>query len=242
MLLRDLVIVERIDLHLVWFKWRIFVKPLPDYLLNYDFWKNNLCNDRVLYEAACGLLLSYISLVRYDHDLRIAQEAFLINRDVTWRQWTEFVSGVSQNLNPSITNRRFDDYGELRLTRLNMIYRLWRIMQDYPLQALFRGYHNAETWRPFIEQYNNAISAFGLIVIILTAMQLGLATKRLQSDDRFQQASFGFTVLSIILPVVMVGVSFFTATSLILLNLLALVFFRSQIRSNVIHRVSSRGP
>jgi hypothetical protein len=217
MLLRDLVIVERIDLHLVWFKSRIFVKPLPDYLLNYDFWKN-LCNDRELYEAACGLLLSYISLIRYDHDLRIAQEAFLINRDITWRQWTEFVCRVSQHLgltNLFMANKRFD-YGELRLARLNMIYRLWGLMQGY----CFLNYHNAETWRPFIEQYNNAISAFGLI------------------DDRFQEASFGFTVLSIILPVVMVGFSVFAATSLILLNLFAVFTFRRrQIRLKGIRRI-----
>lgn len=39
---RDIVVTEDPKLHLVWINNRIFLKPLPEYLLNYDFWAEYL--------------------------------------------------------------------------------------------------------------------------------------------------------------------------------------------------------
>lgn len=39
---RDIIVTEKLDMHLVWETGRIFVKPLPRYLLNPNFWKTHL--------------------------------------------------------------------------------------------------------------------------------------------------------------------------------------------------------
>ena len=49
---REIVIAEELDLHLVWAKSRIFVKPLPDFLLNHKFWETYICCEPELYRAA----------------------------------------------------------------------------------------------------------------------------------------------------------------------------------------------
>ncbi len=43
MMARSIVVCEQLDLHLVWQPGRIFVKPLPRYLLSADFWAAHLC-------------------------------------------------------------------------------------------------------------------------------------------------------------------------------------------------------
>ena len=60
---REIVIAEQVDLHLVWSKRRIYVKPLPKPLLNYDFWATIICPDPVLFANGRGFLLSYIWLI-----------------------------------------------------------------------------------------------------------------------------------------------------------------------------------
>jgi hypothetical protein len=44
------------------------------------------------------------------------------------------------------------------------------------------------------------------IAIVLTAMQVRLATKALSDDDAFQLASYGFTVFSILGPLAATGI------------------------------------
>lgn len=66
-------------------------------------------------------------------------------------------------------------YGELRLSRLNKIYRL-------SYGPFLRG--NLTHW-------NRYGSAIVYITIVLTAMQIGLATKSLADNDAFQSASYG---------------------------------------------------
>jgi hypothetical protein len=56
---RSILITEDPDEHLVWLEAPIFIKPLPDYLLDYEYWRDNLCTDEELCKSACGLLLSY---------------------------------------------------------------------------------------------------------------------------------------------------------------------------------------
>lgn len=57
------------------------------------------------------------------------------------------------------------------------------------------------------------------ITVVLTAIQVGLATEQLRDDARFNRASYGFTVFAIIAPL---GV-----LSLIGLVLLVLMLFNS---------------
>ena len=60
MLGREILITERADMHFVWHSSKIFVKPLPEYLLNYDVWVDSLCTEPKVFQDANGYLLSYM--------------------------------------------------------------------------------------------------------------------------------------------------------------------------------------
>ena len=78
MLGRDLVITEQVDLHMVRQGTRIFVKSMPDFHLEHEFWKHHICRDTNLYECGCGFLLSYVWLVCSKSYLRMAHDAGLL--------------------------------------------------------------------------------------------------------------------------------------------------------------------
>jgi hypothetical protein len=205
---REIVIAEELDLHLVWAKSRIFVKPLPDFLLNYDFWEANISCEPRLHRAACGLLYSYCGLIRFGHDLQVAQECHLVNANLDYRAWTEFTRTILPNLNPHDPNTmdtRFQ-YGELRLHRLDTIYRY----SPYKLSvsSILQGFPHAlaESYVPYMDQYNNAVSAFGVIVIILSAFNLSLSASSKSPDPDLQQAAYGFALFAMILCAALIGV------------------------------------
>jgi hypothetical protein len=204
---REIVIAEELGLHLVWAKSRILIKPLPDFLLNYDFWEAHISCDPQLHRAACGLLYSYCGLIRFDHDLKVAQECHLVNVNLDYRAWTEFSRTILPNLNPNDSNTmdtRFQ-YGELRLNRLDTIYRY----SPYKLSisSILQGFPHAltESYVPYMDQYNNAVSAFGVIVIILSAFNLSLSARPNSPDPNLQQAGYGFALFAMILCAALIG-------------------------------------
>jgi len=66
---RRMVVVEDPNLHLLWIGARLFVKPLPEFLLCYEVWER-IRQERSLFEGAVGMLVSYIWLIRSKSDLR----------------------------------------------------------------------------------------------------------------------------------------------------------------------------
>ncbi|KAF1968884.1 hypothetical protein BU23DRAFT_582986 [Bimuria novae-zelandiae CBS 107.79] len=220
---RSIVITEDPDEHIVWFETYIFIKPLPDFLFDWNFWNNNLCSDQELHEAACGLLLSYSWLVRHKSDLDVAKESGLLSKDMEWSKWVEFLDAFLDNINCdtlSGVNRRYK-YGELRLSRLNAIYRL--APPTYSLRNLVRGYRNRSTWyRAFFERHFKwMLAVFAILSVILSALQVGLATTVLQGNGRFQSASYGFTIASLVAVVASVIVVCFVWLGLFCYHLFA---------------------
>jgi len=204
---REIVIAEEMDLHLVWAKSRIFIKPLPDFLLNYDFWEANISCEPQLHRAACGLLYSYCGLIRFSHDLQVAQECHLVNVNLDYRAWTEFARTILPNLNPNDSNTmdtRFQ-YGEIRLNRLDTIYRY--SPYKFSVSSIFQGFPHAltESYVPYMDKYNNAVSAFGVIVIILSAFNLSLSAYSESSNRDLQQAAYGFALFAMILCAALIG-------------------------------------
>src|SRR5208282_4898449 len=68
---RQILITERPDLHLVWYYDRIFIKPIPLCLLNYEFYSNHLLKapDGARFCAdANGFLRTYASLIIHESD------------------------------------------------------------------------------------------------------------------------------------------------------------------------------
>lgn len=208
---RTIALTEQADLHLVWTKDTIFLKPLPDYLLNHSFWKTVICPDPELIQDAKGFLLSYFWLITSKADWKLATEIGLLNDKVGWKEWVEF-SGSVLSSTPKIDHDTLYDinprylYGELRLDRLSLIYRLCSATSKF--STFIRGYnYGYNNYSSFIEHnFAWVLTAIVYITIVLTAMQVGLATDRLGHDVGFQSAAFGFTVFSIIAPLaIMVG-------------------------------------
>ena len=207
LLRREIVIAEELDLHLVWAKSRIFIKPLPDYLLNYEFWESHISSEPHLHQAACGLLYSYCGLIRFSHDLQLAQQHNLITAQVDYRAWTKFTRMVLSTLDPHDSNsmeKRFS-YGELRLNRLDTIYRY--SPQEFSISSMMQGFPHAltESYVPYMDQYNNAVSAFGVVVIILSAFNLSLSAHSKSPDADLQQAAYGFAIFAMILCALLTG-------------------------------------
>ncbi|KAI1377215.1 hypothetical protein F4677DRAFT_415632 [Hypoxylon crocopeplum] len=195
---REITITENPELHLVWSKNRIFLKPIPLYLLEPDFWSAQIINDRKLADCARGFLYSYTALIAYESDFRMAKEKGLLPSNITWGAWKNLAKEILQNHCYASINPRYW-YGELRLSRLNKIYRLRK-------GFILRGYSKVAAHTVYVDLIRDNFAALatilGYVVIVLTAMQVGLGVERLQEDEAFQNASYGFTVFSIIAPLV----------------------------------------
>ncbi|KAI9733627.1 MAG: hypothetical protein M1834_003229 [Cirrosporium novae-zelandiae] len=115
----ELSLIEDAGLHLLWQDRQIYLKPLPDFLLDYNFWKANLCSSDDRNEAdylgmsnlrlihlfrievetssfvegtngAIGLLLSYTWLIQWESDLKIAQANDLLDKTISYSAWMAF--------------------------------------------------------------------------------------------------------------------------------------------------------
>lgn len=208
---RQIVVTEDVALHLVWQGKRMFVKPLSKYLLDEELWEQCLLERsqdtaevailrESIAQCARGFLLSYCALLCYESDFNTAQSLGLLPSEVKWKQWRLWVAEIIKNCPYDQVNQRFW-YGELRLSRLNKICR-WR------KGAIFRGYSSVGSPSDYgellSENFGALAVALGYIVIVLTAMQVGLATNHLQQSTAFQGASWVFTVISIIAPLAIV--------------------------------------
>ncbi|KAH8803993.1 hypothetical protein F5882DRAFT_317592 [Hyaloscypha sp. PMI_1271] len=208
MLGRKIVITEQADLHLVWSVESVFVKPLPDFFLIYSFWTTYICNDKELYESARGFVLSYIWLIRYKSDFEIAKEKWLLPSDLTWPVWRAFVESVWQRdvpSHPGPISKRYR-YGELRISRLDQIY---RFRPRFLLSHLMQGYlYSYSSYGGFFRrEFAWLVVAFAYLSIVLSAMQVGLATYQLKDNDGFNKGSYGFSVASIIFPLAVITIA-----------------------------------
>lgn len=210
MLNRQIVPTTEASLHLVWTAGKIFIKPLPSYLCSDWFWDQYLAAHSAsnIKGPALGLLYSYLALVPTELDFALAEETHLLPRDFEWSEWKRLAERVlMQYPSDSITTyssipKRYV-YGELRLGRLNKIYR-------YRHSFLLHGFSpliGASTYGDFFKDNIGAVAVITVyVVLILTAMPVGLAADELEKDWRFQQACYGFAIFSMVAPVVVVGV------------------------------------
>lgn len=232
---RVLVCNEEIEMHLVWEdSRRLHLKPLPRYLLDARFWSRYLvCNEHCAcaqyetqdqtnqpfcvrekpYTDALGFLFSYITLIRFESDFMIAKNHSLFPQQLTWETWmsitqqTLITERLRQSPSPSPNhipiNSRYRR-GALRLSRLNWIYaiRHGNILSGY------RGQYKGVT-ELFQENLAPITVLTVYLALVLTAMQVGLANDRLGSSKAFQNASYGFTVFSILGPLGLICIIWF---------------------------------
>ncbi|RYP49044.1 hypothetical protein DL769_011136 [Monosporascus sp. CRB-8-3] len=206
LLSRDIIISEHVELHLVWWRNRIFIKPLPSYLLDPGFWRANIidtgdtenqdmCSGN-LEACARGFLFSYTALIAYKSDFRIAKESGLLPEEVTWEGWKALTADFLEHHRYDQVNRRYL-YGELRLSRLNKIYcfRKGYILRGYSRVASHTFYGDL-----LRDNFSVLAAILGYVVVALAAMQVGLGVDRLYENQAFQNMTYGFTVFSLIAP------------------------------------------
>ncbi|GCB26062.1 hypothetical protein AAWM_08947 [Aspergillus awamori] len=217
---RTVILTESPDEHLVWSPGQILIKPVPEYLLDRKFWVRNICPNRELYAAACGLLLSYAWLVAGLIDFQIAKDEHILPSDVKWKAWTKLIQEVlewkdknydndnsrssslpaqnnrSLQPQPAIINKRYE-FGELRLSRLNSLYRLTPSI--FSIRNLVLGFMPGSAWyQEFFERnFSWILAVLVYLSVLLSAMQAGLATDTLQGNRRFQKICTVFALASI---------------------------------------------
>jgi hypothetical protein len=192
-------VAEHPQLHLVWSYDRIFIKPIPRYLLSHAFWEYVQTNDK-LCQAVGGFLRTYSYLIRYETDFRLASSDALSlipaddgTEQITFERFAKFIAPFAQ-LEDSSVNPRYH-YGELRLTRLNFCARLF-------LKKLTFHHIDAQ-WGSYLGRFFGPIlSIFAVFSVILSAMQVELAVQSsppvLDHWSAFSDASRWFSIVTVI--------------------------------------------
>lgn len=230
---RAIYLTERPDEHLVWYQTKLLLKPLPDFLLCHGFWTEHLCSDVALHRSATGLLLSYSWLIGHRGDFVLAQTAGLVTDEVDWPQWNGFMKDFLGNVHLDSlaqVDRRYH-YGELRLSRLNSMTRFLPSM--WSRENFVWGYLSTSTWRQAFFQRNFSwlLPAFVCISVILSAMQVGLATQRLNGNPPFENLSYGTALLAIAVVFLGAGVMWLVWLSLFCYHLLSTMHLDRGIRT-----------
>lgn len=198
---RKIVVTEDPKLHLTWLYDRVFIKPLPAYLLSYDFWIMHLAAEpksntqqQLLRRAALGYLRTYFFLIQHPSDFRIAQQEDLglVPKVIEWNAFCDFSTSFNKIHDSEVTERYH--YGEIRLTRLNFYAKIllhrWHFHRVEPQYAQY-----------FARFYGPILFAFGAFSVLLSAMQVEIAVEQLgpgQIWPSFKAASRGFSVMTLV--------------------------------------------
>ena len=176
---REIVVTEEPRLHLVWNHDRIFIKPIPKYLMSYAFWNEFLIQESsilgfrrvAIKQAALGYLRTYVYLIRHQSDFTIAQEGHLrlIPEGIDWTEWAHFIAEVSTITDANVSSRY--QYGELRLTRLNSYAKF--LLHQFHYERVHGQYGDY-----FARLYGPFLFIFAIISTILNAMQVELAAEQ----------------------------------------------------------------
>lgn len=210
--LRNIVVSENPELHLVWYYDRIFIKPLPKYLLSFDFWDSYLKSQPpllgpehdIVKRSALGLLRSYRYLVQHESDFYIAQEKHLIPSIATWESFSLFLLDLRWISDEDVTSRY--SFGEIRLSRLNFYIKffLWR-STFHKIDGQYGAY--------FARLYSPFFFIFGMLSVLLSALQVEMAVEPVTSNVWYRFWNFARWTSVI----VTVGVALIACSLLILL-------------------------
>lgn len=178
---RRIVMTEDPELHLVWYHDRVFIKPLPKYLLSYDFWNLAFYSDRSPFEtktgcdeavqAAKGLLRSYAFLIRHQSDFELATspQHRLLPKFVKFSDFDAFSSILRESIGDETVAPRYR-YGELRLSRLNLWTKI--LLQELTFRKVHHQYSD-----DVARFYGPLLFIFAVLSVILNAMQVALSAQ-----------------------------------------------------------------
>lgn len=230
---RVICITERPQEHLVWHENSMFIKPLPEYLLSFKFWSINICPHEALYRSALGLLWSYTWLIRSKSDLKVAHETGLLPAAVDWPIWTLLTQQILKENHEQLwrdIDQRYT-YGELRLSRLNTLARLG--FAGFSLRNAVRGYMTgSQRYTTLFERnFGWLLAVFVYITVVLSAMQVALATGRFENDLQFQKACYVFAIVSIVLVLAAIALMVLDWFGLFWFHVLSTIYYHRRVRS-----------
>jgi hypothetical protein len=212
---RDIVLTENVDLHLVWFDTTYYVKPLPEWLLDWHFYARVPCDDKELWHAANGLLRTYIKLVRHPSDFRIARELGLLPDCLnTWEDWSGFVASVHELGGiPDIDVSKRYHYGELRLRRLNQIYRVFHRKNYHSVYLQYDQF--------FSKNFAWLVLFVAYLSVVLSAMQVVLATSI--QNMRFEDVAYWVSNAALVFIAATIGLQLLLLVVLFVYHLVCTV-------------------
>lgn len=212
---RSVIPTEDPRLHLVWNRGKIYIKPMPVYLLHFEFWATYLqhtpptsssnnnhirrsgtssCNRSL----ALGFMRSYAFLLTHQLDFELAKEAHLIPNEVQdWAHWSALLCHF-RNLPDHVVARRYH-FGQLRLSRLN-----WAVRIFQPQNASTAWFYEISHWSTtdFLQQATiPMLFVFASLSLALSSMQVMLAVDSVAvaSGDSKQVMNWVFWVFSIVI-------------------------------------------
>ncbi|KAF1924156.1 uncharacterized protein M421DRAFT_103942 [Didymella exigua CBS 183.55] len=166
--LREILAIEDISLHLVWHRSRINIKPMPLFLLNYDFWAKPVFDRSI----ALGFMLTYALLVRHRLDFFLAREAHLFPEDLDWTQRSKLIAHFHHVQDDEVAERY--RYGQPRLSRLNWAVRIFRPASAFKTKWFYIVPH----WSVLLylaRALTPLIFSFASLSLVLSSMQVILA-------------------------------------------------------------------
>jgi len=202
---RTITVTEDPSLHLVWFDNRIFIKPLPAFLLSYVFWTSHLLGltqettrlseaqqeeqDGVI-RAASGFLRTYACLIRYPSDFRIAVDHGLVPSTITYDRFSLFSMDFPDIPDAAVSPRY--SFGEIRLSRLNFWSKIFLGRWHYLTVHRQYGAYFQRFFAPLL-------FLFGSLSVILGALQVEMAVEAMTDAPwaAVKQFSRYFSVVSI---------------------------------------------
>lgn len=158
-----------------------------------------ICPNPTLLSSALGFLCTYTKLIQHFSDFTIAIDFGFLPTHVTWPAWNLFRTDLCKNIqHPHQINKRFI-YGELRLSRLNEIYRIhqrsWR-----------EGYFLIQSF--FKANFAWLMLVFAYLSVVLSAMQVLLGANQVPSatSKTLVETSVSFGTAAIVLMLLAIPV------------------------------------
>jgi hypothetical protein len=222
MLLFEILHTQQMDLHLLHFNDKLMIKPLPEWLLCADFWSKHLCHDTRLHASACGFLLSYVWLLVTPLDLKLAHDLSLVPSFVTWHWWKDMVKDFLGHVNINTlaqVNKRYH-FGDLRLGRINSIYRS-RFFFTHFVRGYLYGYNRYAVF--FQRNFSWILTVFVFFGLVLTAMQVGLGLKELENNHVFLRGSLVVVIFSMVSVLAAIGAIGLITTMIYLYNMVSAI-------------------
>ncbi|EHK48501.1 uncharacterized protein TrAtP1_009740 [Trichoderma atroviride] len=207
---RQIVVTEDPGLHLTWIYERVFIKPLPEYLLSHAFWDYFLVNSsspipspdrKAIFRAACGFLRSYAFLIQHKSDYLLAiqdDKLDLIPKSIPFSDLVEFLRCFKSIPDTEVSPRYL--YRDLRLTRLNFWVKIFQGKRTY-----FKQYGQYGAY--FAQFYGPLLFVFGIITLALSSMQVVLAAESVTGFGdgwmSFVWMSQGFSIFTLCLTLLL---------------------------------------